>query len=65
MPISDLFHRAVLLRAIAKAACLLFLASAGINAASARPHDGPCDILQRAGTPCVAAHSTVRALFAA
>ena len=25
---------------------------------------GPCDILQAGGTPCVAAHSTVRALFA-
>jgi len=25
---------------------------------------GPCDILQAAGTPCVAAHSTVRALYA-
>lgn len=26
---------------------------------------GPCDILAAAGTPCVAAHSTVRALYAA
>jgi len=26
---------------------------------------GPCDIYQSAGTPCVAAHSTVRALFGA
>jgi hypothetical protein len=26
---------------------------------------GPCDIFATAGTPCVAAHSTVRALFAA
>jgi len=26
---------------------------------------GPCDIYQSAGTPCVAAHSTVRALYAA
>ena len=26
--------------------------------------DGPCDILGRAGNPCVAAHSTVRALYA-
>ncbi len=25
---------------------------------------GPCDIYEEAGTPCVAAHSTVRALFA-
>ena len=27
--------------------------------------EGPCDILEAAGTPCVAAHSTVRALFVA
>jgi hypothetical protein len=27
--------------------------------------EGPCDILAAAGNPCVAAHSTVRALFAA
>ena len=26
--------------------------------------DGPCDILAAAGTPCVAAHSVVRALYA-
>src|ERR1041385_9384269 len=26
---------------------------------------GPCDIYANAGTPCVAAHSTVRALFGA
>ena len=37
---------------------------------ASRPHlstlraEGPCDIYSRAGTPCVAAHSTVRALFA-
>ena len=34
---------------------------AGLAAAGA---PGPCDILQAAGTPCVAAHSTVRALYA-
>jgi hypothetical protein len=27
--------------------------------------EGPCDILGAAGNPCVAAHSTVRALYAA
>jgi hypothetical protein len=27
--------------------------------------EGPCDIYQAAGTPCVAAHSTVRALYGA
>ena len=26
---------------------------------------GPCDILAAAGNPCVAAHSTTRALFSA
>jgi hypothetical protein len=25
--------------------------------------EGPCDILDAAGNPCVAAHSTVRALY--
>lgn len=29
------------------------------------PASGPCDIYGAAGTPCVAAHSTVRALYAA
>jgi non-reducing end alpha-L-arabinofuranosidase len=29
------------------------------------PSQGPCDIYAAAGTPCVAAHSTTRALFAA
>ncbi len=29
------------------------------------PSTGPCDIYQSANTPCVAAHSTVRALYAA
>ena len=32
--------------------------------APARP-EGPCDIYAAAGTPCVAAHSTTRALYAA
>ena len=32
--------------------------------ASAAAAEGPCDILGAAGNPCVAAHSTVRALFA-
>jgi len=29
------------------------------------PNSGPCDIYQAGNTPCVAAHSTVRALYAA
>jgi non-reducing end alpha-L-arabinofuranosidase len=35
------------------------------GAAGAGATVGPCDIYASAGTPCVAAHSTVRALFAA
>jgi hypothetical protein len=27
--------------------------------------EGPCDIFAKGGTPCVAAHSVVRAMFAA
>lgn len=38
--------------------CLLTLASALSSAA-----EGPCDLLVAAGNPCVAAHSTVRALY--
>lgn len=33
------------------------------NAASSRP-EGPCDIYAATGTPCVAAHSSTRALYA-
>lgn len=38
-------------------------AAAGAQAAPARPQ-GPCDIYAAAGAPCVAAHSTTRALYA-
>ena len=27
--------------------------------------EGPCDVYERGGAPCVAAHSTTRALYAA
>lgn len=37
---------------------------AGANGAPPRPQ-GPCDIYAAAGDPCVAAHSTTRALYAA
>src|SRR5262245_34721563 len=37
---------------------------AGRGAPPARPQ-GPCDIYAAAGNPCVAAHSTTRALYAA
>ena len=45
----------------ASAACLLLLLSFVIGASAT----GPCDILAAAGNPCVAAHSTTRALYAA
>ena len=38
-------------------------AGAGRNVPPARPQ-GPCDIYAAAGDPCVAAHSTTRALYA-
>ena len=41
----------------------LLLASA-LLLGTAVAAEGPCDILGAAGNPCVAAHSTVRALFA-
>ena len=34
------------------------------RAALPRP-EGPCDVYEQGGTPCVAAHSTTRALYAA
>jgi hypothetical protein len=36
---------------------------AGVGGSAAPSHEGPCDIYAAANTPCVAAHSTVRALF--
>ena len=41
------------------AVAVLALLASGPSAAA----EGPCDILGAAGNPCVAAHSTVRALF--
>lgn len=38
------------------------IATALLNAICA---EGPCDILRAAGTPCVAAHSTTRAMYQA
>ena len=45
---------------------VLFATTTAAQAAPARRHrpQGPCDIYARAGTPCVAAHSTTRALYA-
>src|SRR3954453_21554956 len=53
---------------IARAAIALTLAGAALaapSAASAQARStGPCDIYAAANTPCVAAHSTTRALYA-
>ena len=40
------------------------LSVAGVAVPAAQAASLPCDIYAAAGTPCVAAHSTVRALFA-
>ena len=48
---------------IAALAFVTLVTGIGASAASAATREGPCDILQRAGTPCVAAHSTTRALY--
>jgi lysophospholipase L1-like esterase len=40
------------------------LVFASLAAATPAVKEGPCDIFEQGGTPCVAAHSTVRALFA-
>jgi hypothetical protein len=51
-------------RAVA-AAAVVALTAAATPARAAATAEGPCDILGKAGNPCVAAHSTTRALFAA
>ncbi len=40
-------------------------ASGGADSAVPQGQEGPCDVYKAAGTPCVAAHSTVRALYGA
>jgi len=47
------------------AVALLTAGLASVAPASAASTQGPCDIYAAGGTPCVAAHSTTRALFAA
>src|SRR5271155_2505095 len=44
-------------------ATLMIARQAGGNSTPSRPQ-GPCDIYAAAGDPCVAAHSTTRALYA-
>ena len=41
---------------------VILLAGTGCNVSSSRP-EGPCDIYAAAGNPCVAAHSSTRALY--
>jgi hypothetical protein len=42
---------------------VIMISGTGCNVSSARP-EGPCDIYAAAGAPCVAAHSSTRALYA-
>src|SRR5215469_3989427 len=51
---------------VAAAATIALGAAAAVGSTPARAaSQGPCDIYASAGTPCVAAHSTTRALYAA
>src|SRR5499426_1833527 len=54
---------AIALTLIGVALTMAPAASASAPAPPPRPK-GPCDIYAAAGTPCVAAHSTTRALYA-
>lgn len=67
MPLRRLFLLSRLMLAVAVGAAVALAAglvsvSAGTAQAGSRL---PCDIYASVGTPCVAAHSTVRALYAA
>ena len=55
-------RRTVLLAGATIAATLIALAIVAVTPAQAAG-TGPCDIYAAGGTPCVAAHSTTRALF--
>src|SRR5215471_17586578 len=60
-------HTRRALLTLAAAATLAFggLVASGAGSPSRAATQEPCDIYAAAGTPCVAAHSTTRALFAA
>ena len=62
-PLRILRHASLMLGA-AVALAAAALAAGGAPPATAASQ-GPCDIYAAAGTPCVAAHSTTRALYAA
>ncbi|MBV1946921.1 arabinofuranosidase catalytic domain-containing protein [Streptomyces sp. BV129] len=51
------------LGAVLSVLALLLGALAGLSAPAQAAGSAPCDIYAAAGTPCVAAHSTIRALF--
>ena len=53
-----------ILKLFVSLALLLSALPAWASSQAARP-EGPCDIYAKAGAPCVAAHSTTRALYAA
>ncbi|EEF23585.1 conserved hypothetical protein, partial [Ricinus communis] len=53
-----------ILKLFVSLALLLSGLPAWASAQAVRP-EGPCDIYAKAGAPCVAAHSTTRALYAA
>ena len=69
MPLREMFRRArraLLLAAVALGLMVGALASAGAGAPAARAATSlPCDIYASGGTPCTAAYSTIRALYAA
>src|SRR3954468_11141745 len=54
------------MRVVAVVFTLILLSAAPPASAQAPPRQtGPCDLYAAASTPCVAAHSTTRALYAA
>ena len=63
VPHARLWHR-LAMSIGAVAVLILGVLTTGPGAARAAGSQGPCDIYASAGTPCVAAHSTVRALYA-
>src|ERR1700758_5441376 len=58
-------RKALLTLAAATTLALAGVLAGGAGSPSRAATQGPCDIYAAAGTPCVAAHSTTRALYAA
>jgi hypothetical protein len=48
---------------VAAAACAVYALTAAVPGTARAATQGPCDIYASGGTPCVAAHSTTRALY--